>query len=102
MDVPGIINLRRAGEVFVSGAIDDSGLKYIQSEGVTEIIDLRRAEEVDPDYVKAVVPMGGVLAVMGNVSPVASANILGDPHAADIVLGTDWDPRSSRLSPRPP
>ena len=35
--------------------------------------------------------MGGVLEVMGNVSPVASANILGDPHAADIVLGTDWN-----------
>ena len=34
--------------------------------------------------------MGGVLQVMGNVSPVASANILGDPHAADIVMGTDW------------
>lgn len=44
-----------------------------------------------PRLVKAVVPMGGVLHVTGNVSPVASANILGDPHAADIVLGTDWD-----------
>lgn len=44
-----------------------------------------------PKYVASVVPMGGVLQVMGNVSPVASANILGDPHAADIVLGTAWD-----------
>ena len=41
--------------------------------------------------VKRIVAMGGVLTVPGNVSPVASANILGDPHAADIVLGTDWD-----------
>lgn len=41
--------------------------------------------------VKRIVAMGGVLAVPGNVSPVASANILGDPHAADIVLGTNWD-----------
>jgi inosine-uridine nucleoside N-ribohydrolase len=41
--------------------------------------------------VRRVVAMGGVLSVMGNVSPVASANILGDAHAADIVLGTDWD-----------
>ena len=30
-----------------------------------------------PKHVKAVVAMGGVLEVMGNVSPVASANILG-------------------------
>lgn len=44
-----------------------------------------------PKNVKKVVAMGGVLQVMGNVSPVASANILGDAHAADIVLGTDWD-----------
>ncbi len=44
-----------------------------------------------PRYVQAVVAMGGVLHVTGNVSPVASANILNDPHAADIVLGTDWD-----------
>ncbi len=55
-------------------------------------IALALALEPDlPSYVKAVVPMGGVLEVMGNVSPVASANILGDPHAADIVLGTDWN-----------
>lgn len=55
-------------------------------------IALALALEPDlPSYVKAVVPMGGVLHVTGNVSPVASANILGDPHAADIVMGTDWD-----------
>ena len=49
---------------------------------------------LEPDLkknVRRVVAMGGVLSVMGNVSPVASANILGDAHAADIVLGTDWD-----------
>ena len=49
---------------------------------------------LEPDLqknVRRVVAMGGVISVMGNVSPVASANILGDAHAADIVLGTDWD-----------
>jgi inosine-uridine nucleoside N-ribohydrolase len=52
------------------------------------------ALSLEPDLaksVKRVVAMGGVLQVYGNVSPVASANILGDAHAADIVLGTDWD-----------
>ena len=44
-----------------------------------------------PRYVKKVVAMGGVLQVMGNVTPVASANIWNDAHAADIVLRTDWD-----------
>ena len=55
-------------------------------------IALALALEPDlPRNVKRVVAMGGVLQVMGNVSPVASANILGDAHAADIVLGTPWD-----------
>ena len=26
----------------------------------------------------------------GNVSPVAEANIAGDPHAADLVFGARW------------
>lgn len=34
--------------------------------------------------------MGGALHVPGNVSPVAEANIAGDPDAADIVLTAPW------------
>jgi inosine-uridine nucleoside N-ribohydrolase len=43
--------------------------------------------------VKQVVIMGGAFGtdgVLGNVSPAAEANILGDPDAADIVLGGAW------------
>ncbi|NOX60309.1 MAG: hypothetical protein GXP29_15820 [Planctomycetes bacterium] len=58
MDVPGIVNLHRAGDVFVSGVVDDTGLAYLQSEGVTEIIDLRRAEEFDPSYAQSVKSAG--------------------------------------------
>ena len=43
-----------------------------------------------PDLVQRVVVMGGAAGVPGNVSPVAEANIAGDPHAADIVLTTPW------------
>lgn len=39
-----------------------------------------------PQYVKQVIVMGGAVSVPGNVTPVAEANIMGDPHAADIVF----------------
>jgi inosine-uridine nucleoside N-ribohydrolase len=43
--------------------------------------------------VKQVVIMGGAfgtVGVLGNVTPAAEANILGDPDAADIVFGAAW------------
>lgn len=43
--------------------------------------------------VKQVVIMGGAFGtdgVLGNVTPAAEANILGDPDAADSVLGAAW------------
>jgi inosine-uridine nucleoside N-ribohydrolase len=43
-----------------------------------------------PELIKEVVLMGGAARVEGNVSPVAEANIHGDPHAADIVFNTPW------------
>ncbi len=44
-----------------------------------------------PQRIKRVVLMGGAFEVNGNVTPVAEANIIGDPHAADIVFQADWD-----------
>jgi len=43
-----------------------------------------------PSKTKELVIMGGTVDEPGNVSPVAEANFLGDPHAADIVLAHDW------------
>lgn len=40
--------------------------------------------------VKQVVIMGGTIEHVGNVSPVAEANIFADPHAADIVMAASW------------
>ena len=43
-----------------------------------------------PSKVKGLIVMGGNIDEAGNVSPVAEANFLGDPHAADIVCAHDW------------
>ncbi len=81
-----------AAEFIVSTVMANPGEITLVVLGPMTNLALALALEPDlPENVKRVVAMGGVLQVMGNVSPVASANILGDAHAADIVLGTDWD-----------
>lgn len=55
--------------------------------------NLAAALELDPeivDLVDEVVLMGGAHLEYGNVSPVAEANIMNDPHAADKVFTADW------------
>lgn len=43
-----------------------------------------------PGLLRELVVMGGTVIEPGNVSPVAEANFLNDPHAADEVLGQEW------------
>jgi len=43
-----------------------------------------------PSKLKQLIVMGGTVHQAGNVSPLAEANFLGDPHAADIVCAHDW------------
>lgn len=81
-----------AAEFIVRTVMDNPGEITLVVLGPMTNIALALALEPEiANNVKQVVAMGGVLQVYGNVSPVASANILGDAHAADIVLGTDWD-----------
>src|SRR5262245_5631390 len=42
------------------------------------------------DQVAGVVLMGGAATVNGNVTPAAEANIIHDPHAADVVFTAGW------------
>lgn len=63
---------------------------------VGRLTNLALALRLNPQIaslVKEVVIMGGALGTnehTGNVTPVAEANIYGDPHAADIVLTASW------------
>lgn len=50
---------------------------------------LRRKPEIQ-NKVKEIVLMGGNAFCSGNATPAAEANVLSDPHAADIVLGANW------------
>lgn len=57
---------------------------------MTNIALALRLDPELPSRIKQVVLMGGAFRVPGNVTPVAEANIQGDPEAADIVFGADW------------
>ena len=50
---------------------------------------LRLEPRITP-LVKEVVLMGGCAFTLGNISPVAEANIYHDPHAAEIVFAAPW------------
>ena len=60
---------------------------------VGPLTNIANALELDPSLpkkVKELIIMGGTVDEPGNVSPLAEANFLGDPHAADRVLSQSW------------
>ena len=60
---------------------------------VAPLTNLALALRLEPRVarnVREVVMMGGAALSPGNVSPLAEANIYGDPHAADIVFAAEW------------
>jgi inosine-uridine nucleoside N-ribohydrolase len=57
------------------------------------LTNLALALELDPELpskLKQLVIMGGTVDEPGNVTPLAEANFINDPHAADRVLAHDW------------
>ena len=69
---------------------DDGGLTIVALGPLT---NLALALHLDPGIeqrIKRIILMGGNAFCPGNANPVAEANILGDPEAADIVFGASW------------
>jgi purine nucleosidase len=82
---------KRAAQFIVDSAKAYPGQITILAVG--RLTNLAEAMKLDPNLTKninEVVLMGGALNVPGNVSPVAEANIAGDPDAADIVVTAPW------------
>ena len=74
-------------------AMANESPKEITLVAIGPLTNLAEAILLDPDLpskVKQVVVMGGVHKAKGNVSPVAEANFINDPHAADIVCRQNW------------
>ncbi len=98
----GLGNLRLAAPA--TKVIDQSAAEFIVETvnrlpgevtlvAVGPLGNLATALHLDPELahkVKGVIIMGGVIATDGNVSPVAEANILSDPHAAERVFAAPW------------
>jgi purine nucleosidase len=98
IDLPAIIK-STASELSAHQLIIDLVRRYphdVTIIAVGRMTNLALALEQAPDIaalVHAVVVMGGAFGRnghTGNVTPVAEANIIGDPVAADIVFGADW------------
>lgn len=57
------------------------------------LTNLAHALELDTELaskIKQVIIMGGTVVEPGNVTPLAEANFICDPHAADKVLSQEW------------
>ncbi|TCL73889.1 nucleoside hydrolase [Rhizobium sp. BK251] len=95
IDVPETIDLpldsRPAHQFIIDTVRANPGEVTLVAVG--RMTNLALALRHDPEIaslVKGVIIMGGNFYVPGNVSPVAEANIHGDPEAADIVLTAPW------------
>ena len=80
-----------AADFIINTVRDNPGQITLVAVGpLTNIAEALKREPSLPDLVAGLVIMGGTVDEPGNVSPVAEANFLNDPHAADELFAHDW------------
>lgn len=80
-----------AAEFIVEQANAHPGeLSLITIGPLTNIAHALDLDPTLPSKVKQLIIMGGCVDEPGNVTPVAEANLINDPHAADIALAQEW------------
>jgi len=80
-----------AAEYIVEQAKQHPGeITLIAVGPLSNVAKALQMEPALPELLRSLIIMGGALDEPGNVTPVAEANFLNDPHAADQVLAVDW------------
>ena len=80
-----------AAEYIVQAANQNLGELTVVAIG--PLTNIAKALSLDPELptkLKRLIVMGGTVSAPGNVSPVAEANFINDPHAADLVCSQNW------------
>nr|WP_279169507.1 nucleoside hydrolase [Providencia huaxiensis] len=98
IDIPnkdwGKVDPRSAHDYIIDKVMANPGLITLVAVGrLTNLALALQKEPAIAENVKEVIVMGGAFGHhgnTGNVTPFAEANIIGDPHAADIVLTANW------------
>lgn len=88
---PRALSALNAAEFIVQTA--NQNLGEVSLIAIGPLTNVALALKLDPDLpskLKQLIVMGGTVSALGNVSPVAEANFINDPHAADIVCQQDW------------